>query len=39
MNELRQKIIDHCAYMEILDPDYAFYAFNKYKAFLPWIGL
>ena len=37
--EMKQTILRHCRRMHAIDPAYAVWAFDRYAALLPWIGL
>jgi hypothetical protein len=39
MNDLKKKIIDHCAWIAKYDRTYAIAAFEKYNADMPWLCL
>jgi len=39
MNDLRQNIIDHCAWMAQHDRAYAVWAYKRYREQMPWLGL
>ena len=36
---LKQRILRHCRSMYEADPAYASWAFDRYTALLPWVGL
>lgn len=37
--EMKQAVLQHCRRMHAIDPAYAVWAFDRYAALLPWIGL
>jgi hypothetical protein len=37
--DLKQRILDHCAWIATFDRDYAIWTFRNYCASLDWLGL